>query len=451
MKGIEVIVLAGGLGTRLRGEVDELPKCMAPISENEDGHHNPFLKYLLDYLSEFNVGHVILSVGYKKECILKWIDHHRDNYDFEIDFAAEPEPLGTGGALKLALTYVQGSKAVIINGDTLFNINLDEFYKTGISYDYPLFIAMKQMRSFDRYGNVSYIPVDADKNDSNCRFRDKKSRRKAGRVVSVTKFQEKKFCKRGCINGGIYILDKEQINMDDYPEIFSFEKEILEPMAQTTSPMPSGISSKETIQYVRSNVGGMIFKNYFIDIGIPEDYFRAQRELPERQICVNITRELLHNDKYADLNVLLLDRDGVINRLLPGDYVKNKKEFVFMPGVLRAISMLSKKFTRIFVITNQRGVGKGIMTRDALLDIHQSMTKQIVSTGGRIDKIYACSAVEDNNHYRKPSTGMFEKLLQDFPEVKPEKCIMLGDSDSDMQFAQNCGVQFINVNKYSSS
>lgn len=144
-------------------------------------------------------------------------------------------------------------------------------------------------------------------------------------------------------------------------------------------------------------------------------------------------------------DTLLLDRDGVINRLRPNDYVKCWDEFEFLPNVLETLSKWNKQVKHIFVVTNQRGVGKGLMTEDDLLGIHKRMCDEIVRHGGRIDKIYYCTALTEDDCRRKPGTGMFKEILRDYPDIKPSDCLMIGDSDSDMKFAENCGIKGIKV------
>ena len=145
---MEVIVLAGGLGTRLRSVVSEVPKCMAPI----DG--KPFLQYLLNYLDSFDVSRVILSVGYLREVVFSWVRDHKQNYSFDIEFAVEKEPLGTGGGIALALSFAKEDNILIINGDTFFNVDLESFYAEHIHSGNKISIALKPMSDFDRYGNV---------------------------------------------------------------------------------------------------------------------------------------------------------------------------------------------------------------------------------------------------------------------------------------------------------
>ena len=175
--------------------------------------------------------------------------------------------------------------------------------------------------------------------------------------------------------------------------------------------------------------------DYFIDIGIPNDYERAQTELPELEKIMSVAR-----GDFTGLKTLFLDRDGVINRLMPHDYVKKWNEFEFMPGVLEALAMLAKKFQHIILVTNQRGVGKGLMSKEDLDRIHEKMCSVIEDHGGKIDKIYECTSLEESNHFRKPNIGMYEQACKDFQDITPDTSLMIGDADSDMQFAANCGI-----------
>lgn len=147
----------------------------------------------------------------------------------------------------------------------------------------------------------------------------------------------------------------------------------------------------------------------------------------------------------AGYNTILLDRDGVINRLRVNDYVKNWEEFEFLPGVLDALSKWNRQVRHLFVVTNQRGVGKGLMSEKDLADIHQRMCEEIEKHGGRIDRIYYCTALTEADKRRKPGRGMFDEILRDYPDVNPSGCLMIGDSESDMKFAENCGIKGIKV------
>lgn len=141
---------------------------------------------------------------------------------------------------------------------------------------------------------------------------------------------------------------------------------------------------------------------------------------------------------------LFLDRDGVINDRIIDGYVTNINEFRFLPGVLDAFRIFDKKFGKIIVVTNQQGVGKGIMKNEDVENVHNFMIQQITSNEGRIDKVYFCpqlKSVADN--YRKPSPKMAFFAKNDFPQIDFDKSIMIGDMSSDIEFGKNSGMRTI--------
>jgi len=135
---------------------------------------------------------------------------------------------------------------------------------------------------------------------------------------------------------------------------------------------------------------------------------------------------------------LFLDRDGVINRRIFGGYVSTWQEFEFLPEVKDALRVFSKVFKLIFIITNQQGLGKGIMSESSLVEIHSKMISEIEKAGGRITKIYHCpDLAQKQDNCRKPSPFMAQKAKADFPEIDFNKSIMIGDSKSDILFGKN--------------
>lgn len=141
---------------------------------------------------------------------------------------------------------------------------------------------------------------------------------------------------------------------------------------------------------------------------------------------------------------LFLDRDGVINERLIGDYVKNPDEFRFIRGVPEAMAVFSKLFGRIIVATNQQGIGKGLMTLRDLTIVHDLMISEIEAAGGRIDKIYFAPQLEkEKSPMRKPGAGMALQAQREFPEIDFSKSVMVGDGLHDMEFGKN--LQMITV------
>lgn len=227
----EVIILAGGFGTRLTN-VKAVPKPMAPINGI------PFLEYLLNYLTFFDVSKVHLAVGYKHEVIQA---HFGNQFkDLALSYVIEDKPLGTGGAIKKALAGVKSENVLVLNGDTFFEIDFESFSKFHAANNSDVTLALKPMSDFDRYGTVVY-------DDS---FR-------------ISSFVEKQFCNEGSINGGIYLLKTNIFNGIQFPENFSIEQDFFE------------------IYCTEKKLMGFISEGYFIDIGIPTDYAKAQVELPQ--------------------------------------------------------------------------------------------------------------------------------------------------------------------------
>lgn len=148
---------------------------------------------------------------------------------------------------------------------------------------------------------------------------------------------------------------------------------------------------------------------------------------------------------------LFLDRDGVLNKHLPNAYVLNTAQFEIIDGVLEALKKAASIFGRIVVVTNQQGIGKGLMTEMDLEKIHFYFLEEVKKAGGRIDEIYYCPYLADINPIsRKPNTGMALKAKKDFPEIDFSKSIMVGDSWSDMVFGEKLGMYnvFINSSKH---
>ena len=144
---------------------------------------------------------------------------------------------------------------------------------------------------------------------------------------------------------------------------------------------------------------------------------------------------------FTDKKYLFLDRDGVINKRKVGAYITSWDLFEFLPGVLEAVAVFSKHFDRIFIITNQQGIGKGLMSHEDLNTIHKRMEEAITEAGGKIDHIYYCAQLKDEvSNCRKPSLYMAREALQDYPEIDFNKSLMIGDTKTDMEFAKNAGM-----------
>ena len=224
---MEAIVLAGGKGTRLQSVVSDVPKPMAPVNDK------PFLYYQLQYLKNQGIKRIVLSVGYKKELIIDTF-----GYDFqgvELDYAIEQTPLGTGGGIQLALKHCKNQEVFIVNGDTLFNIDLSLLKLAKKQKSAQVMMALKHMLNFDRFGVVD---IDTEH-----------------RIIA---FREKEFCAEGVFNGGIYLMEKNLLEESIFKAPFSLEQDCFQKYITTLK------------------IYGEVFEDYFIDIGIPQDYAKAQ-------------------------------------------------------------------------------------------------------------------------------------------------------------------------------
>ena len=140
---------------------------------------------------------------------------------------------------------------------------------------------------------------------------------------------------------------------------------------------------------------------------------------------------------------LFLDRDGVINHEKYNDYIHTWEEFVFYEGVLEAFQIFALKFNHIIIVTNQKGVGKGLTKLEDLYKIHANLEHTVQDNGGRIDAIYYCSDMDDDSPFRKPNPGMGFQAVERFPSIDLSKAIMVGNTISDMEFGRNLGVSTV--------
>ena len=145
-----------------------------------------------------------------------------------------------------------------------------------------------------------------------------------------------------------------------------------------------------------------------------------------------------------DAWTLFLDRDGVLNRRIVGGYVLKHAQFEWLPGVLPALRLLTSRFGTTVIATNQQGVGKGLMTEEDLAAVHRKLVAQARYAGARIDAVYACTALADaGDPCRKPSPGMAERAVREFPTVDLTRAIMVGDTASDIGFARAAGMRAV--------
>lgn len=380
----EAIILAGGLGTRLAKTVSDRQKVMAPTGGR------PFLAYVLEDLKAKGFTRVILAVSYHHEQIKEYFGN--SFCDIELLYSVEETPLGTGGAIKKALTLCTRKDIAVINGDTFFDVDFGCLYDLYRKNEARVVLAAKEMPDCTRHSTL-------------CIEENGK----------VAQFSEKKPHKKGYINGGVYILGRNLF--DNIKEArFSFEKDVLEKMTEGLFALKSD--------------------SYFIDMGVPEAYFRANTEIP-----------LLFGNKV--FKAAFLDRDGVICK--EKHHLYKTDDFEFIDGVPEAIERLREQGYLIFVITNQAGVAKGLYTEEDVDILHRHMLK-LLEDITHIDAIYYCPYHEDavtekyriHSPDRKPGDGMIQRACEDMLKkgitIDLENSILVGDKLSDIEAGKKAGI-----------
>ena len=224
---MDAIILAGGLGTRLKTVVNDVPKPMAIVN------NKPFIYYVLNWLIQNGVTKIIMSIGYKWDVIHDYCGKLWRGVP--VEYSIEEKPLGTGGGILKALDLIQHPTTLVVNGDSLYNIELVKFLKYHQNSSNDVSIALRKVKDGGRYGSVELA--------------------ENGRI---THFHEKTPKTNCFINGGVYAIEKSALYNMEVPGKFSFEEEFL----------PSNLSDLK--------IGGYSSNEFFIDIGVPEDFQKAQ-------------------------------------------------------------------------------------------------------------------------------------------------------------------------------
>ncbi|WP_353847346.1 nucleotidyltransferase family protein [Clostridium sp.] len=259
---MQAVILVGGLGTRLKSVVSDRPKPMAEIV------NKPFVEYVLDELQSAGINKIVFAVGYKGKMIEEYFGNG-EKWGVNIEYAYEEELLGTGGAIKNARKYIIEKYVLVLNGDTYYNMDYSTFINFGIRENMDMAIVLRRVQDISRYGNVLL------------------------KGSTIVRFNEKVDLKGpGIINGGIYLMKTSML--DEIPAgKLSLENDMI----------PRWLESKKRL-------GGMVNEGYFIDIGVPEDYYRFVKDIDTRN-KLHIKRvmeqiDCLVEKKVTSANPLLL-------------------------------------------------------------------------------------------------------------------------------------------------
>jgi D-glycero-D-manno-heptose 1,7-bisphosphate phosphatase len=375
----QAVILAGGRGTRLGDVARGMPKPLLEVAGR------PFIAFLLEELQRYGIKEAIVLAG-PSDAPFRQILGNGDFGDLKLTFVTEPKAAGTGGALNYARDLLADT-FLMLNGDSWFDVNLLRLMKTPMADESLGRIALREVPDTSRYGRVSLNPD--------------------GRVVD---FAEKAGGQPGLINGGIYWLRREIVDLMSDPPV-SLEMETFPDLV------------------ARRKIEAMELSGRFIDIGTPEDLTRA--------------KGLLAN--WRQRPAVFLDRDGVLNRDTGYPHLPEQIEWNEQAG--DAIALLNDAGYLVFVVTNQAGIARGYYDEPAVVSLHGWMNEILAADAAHVDAFYYCPHHPDEGKgayrqrcaCRKPQPGMMLQAIDEWP-VRREGSFLIGDRPTDIAAGEAAGI-----------
>ena len=383
MKIEQAVILCGGLGSRLGELTAQTPKPLLPVAGA------PFLEALVREISRYGVKRFLLLAAYRSEQIERFAAETparlgRD--DLTITVSIEPDQAGTGGALFHARDALDEA-FYLFNGDTLLDTRLPELAQL---LDQPNTVGALALRPLPEAGRYGVTVLDGDR---------------------ITRFGVRSDAPGPVlINGGVAAFRKTFVDL--LKPQGSFEADVLPGLAES------------------GRLRGMATDGYFIDIGVPEDYARAQTEVPN----------------FQRRPALFLDRDGVLNH--DHGHVGSIDRFDWIEGAREAVALSNRAGWYVFVVTNQAGIGKGLYGHEDYRAVMDHLREGVAKIGGWIDDVRYCpdhpeavvEAHRRTSDWRKPAPGMLLDLMRQWP-VDAARSLMVGDRETDLGAASAAGVQ----------
>ena len=383
MKSVTLVILAGGRGSRIKNFTNLLPKPLIKFSGIS------LLRYIINNFSKYSIDKIYILCGYKGKLIHR--EFHKKIINLvEINCIIEKRPMGTGGSL-YSLKKIIKNDFILINGDTVFDIDFNKFIKS------------KNKKSI---GSIALI-----------KNKNYKSNKK---LIGIGLNKKKDIIFKNnskLMNGGIYYLNKR---------IFKYIKNINSSLENDI--IPNLIN--------KSLFNGMVFDNFFLDIGTPKNLKSANFLIPN----------------YFKKPAVFLDRDGVIN--YDKGYTYKIKDFKFRPGVVNAIRYLNLKNYYVFIVTNQAGIAKGFYTINDFFKLQKYIKNFLIKKNIFINDIKfspyhpkgKIKKYSIKSNFRKPGNLMIESLFTQW-NLDRKKSLMIGDKITDMKAAKKSNIKFFYVEK----
>jgi D,D-heptose 1,7-bisphosphate phosphatase len=379
----QAVILAGGFGKRLFPLTKKMPKPLLKINNKS------FIEYLFFNLSRHGFRKILILCSYKSEKFYKRY-HKKKIYNVDIRCVRENEPLGTGGALLNAKSYLDDN-FLLCNGDTYFDINLNDLC-LDFSKKKRLFLIALSQSNKKRFG---YFEVSKKNN-------------------IYFSLEKKKNNKNYHLNSGYYVVSKKVLKF--FKKNCSLESYVFPILAN------------------KAMLFGKIYNNSskkFLDIGVYNDFLKAKKFLT----------------LVLKKPTIFLDRDGVINK--DTGYVYKKKNFIWKKDIKKFIKKFNDKNYYIIVITNQSGIGRGYYSENDLFNLHNWINDELRKNGAHIDKFYFAPHYKHSNYpkyrrnanLRKPQTGMIDSAFREWNIIK-DKSIIYGNCMTDLLLAKKAGIRF---------
>ncbi|MBI3945599.1 MAG: D-glycero-beta-D-manno-heptose 1,7-bisphosphate 7-phosphatase [Armatimonadetes bacterium] len=386
------VILCGGLGTRLRPVIGDLPKILAPIAGR------PFLHSLLAYLRGQGITDVVLATGHGAAAVAA-CGGDGSARGLRLRYSEETEPLGTGGAIRLAAPQIGSDPFLVLNGDSLVGADLARTVAFHQERGARATLVLAEVPDKTRFGSVLLEPD--------------------GRVAG---FVEKGASGPGRINAGIYVMNREVLQAIPAGRSVSVEREVFPAL-------------------VGRGLYGLVAPGPFIDIGTPEAFAEAQRRLRIADCGLQIFPEA-RNLQSAICNpqsprLVFLDRDGTLN--VERYYLSSPEQVTLLPGAAEGVRRMREMGLATVVATNQSGLARGYFDAAALERVHERLRALLAEAGAAVDAIYVCPHHPDEGcDCRKPAPGMGRRAARDFG-ADPARAFVIGDKVCDIHFGQAIG------------